>query len=297
MKKTILITGASGFLGWELCQLASDQYKVCGTYFSHPVSNTNWQLVNIDLCNYKQLRELFKTIKPDGVIHAAAAADPNWCQTNPQLSYKINVQLAINIAGLASDRHIPCVFTSTDLVFDGETGNYKENDTLNPVCLYGEQKALAEGAMQERYPLMTICRLPLMFGLPSPTSASFFTNILNNLKQNIPQKLFADEYRSMVGNTTISKGLLSALQIKHGAILHLGGSEPISRYQFGLQVAETFYLDPKTIISSKQNEVTMPAKRPANVTLNSERAYSTIQYQPATIKEQLQIIQNEIDHE
>jgi len=297
MKKTILITGASGFLGWRLSHLASDAYKICGTYFTHSINNADWQLVNIDLCNYRQLRELFKSIKPDGVIHTAAAADPNWCQTNPQLSYKVNVQLAINIAGLASDKHIPCVFTSTDLVFDGKTGDYKENDTLNPVCLYGEQKALAEGAMQERYPEMTICRLPLMFGSPAPASASFLTNILNNLKQNIPQKLFDDEYRSMASNTTISEGLLSALHIKQGAILHLGGSEAMSRYQFGLLVAEIFSLNPKTIITSKQSEVTMPAKRPANVTLNSERAYSMIQYKPASIKEQLQIIKNEINSE
>ena len=69
---------------------------------------------------------------PDAVIHTAAISDANFCQTNRSLSYAINVEATKNLAGICSDYHIPFAFTSTDLVFDGKRGMYKEYNEKNP---------------------------------------------------------------------------------------------------------------------------------------------------------------------
>ena len=75
--------------------------------------------------HFYDLKKLFEETKPAAVIHAAAQSDPNFYQENHDTSYRMNTEVAINIAGLCSDLEIPCLFISSDLVFDG----------LNPPCI------------------------------------------------------------------------------------------------------------------------------------------------------------------
>ena len=157
MSKKLLITGASGFLGWYLCQIAQEEYSVYGTYFSHQIEIPGTKTVNVDLTDENQLRQVFQDIQPTAVIHTAALSQPNFCQTHPQESHKINVIASKNIAELCADASISCIFTSTDLVFDGKNAPYKETDSVNPVNTYGEQKVMAEEEMLKCYPMTAIC--------------------------------------------------------------------------------------------------------------------------------------------
>jgi dTDP-4-dehydrorhamnose reductase len=166
--KKLLVTGASGFLGWNLCQLAKPEWDVYGTYFSHPGEIPGVNLIKVDLRDFEEIKRIFHEIQPAAVIHMAAQSSPNFCQSHPIESHSINVTAAWNIAGLCADSSIPCVFTSTDLVFNGLNPPYRETDPVCPVSLYGEQKVIAEEGMLERYPLTAVCRMPLMFGMATP---------------------------------------------------------------------------------------------------------------------------------
>lgn len=143
----LLLTGASGFLGWNICQLAGKQWQVYGTYLTHTPVIPGVNLSQVNLTNYEELKHLFEAVKPDAVIHAAAGSQPNFCQTNPEISQGINVTVSANIAGLCVHGEIPCVFTSTDLVFNGLNPPYQETDSVCPVSIYGEQKVMAEYAI------------------------------------------------------------------------------------------------------------------------------------------------------
>lgn len=107
-------------------------------------------------------------IKPDAVIHTAAKSDPNYCQLNRNESKKLNVDASINIAKLCAEYSIHCVFTSTDLVFNGLNAPYREEYPVCPVNFYGEQKVLAEEGMLKYHPMVAICRMALMFGITGP---------------------------------------------------------------------------------------------------------------------------------
>ena len=131
----LLVTGASGFLGWNLCQEASARWEVYGTYFNHAVNISGVNLFKVDLREYEQIKALFAQLKPDAVIHTAAASKPNYCQQHPQESYAINVTASVNIAQLSAEYQIPCAFTSTDLVFDGQSCFYQESDQAQAHCL------------------------------------------------------------------------------------------------------------------------------------------------------------------
>ena len=196
--KKLLITGASGFLGWHLCQLAKQEWEVYGTYLSHPLEIPGIKMLKVNLTNFQELQRIFSDIKPAAVIHTAAHSQPNFCQTHPEESHAINVTASCNIAGLCADNSISCAFTSTDLVFDGLNAPYRDTDSVCPVNLYGEQKAIAEADMLERYPMTAVCRMPLMFGAATPTAKSFIQPFIQTLKAEKELNLFIDEFRTPV---------------------------------------------------------------------------------------------------
>ena len=282
----LLITAASGFLGWNLCQAASAQWEVFGTYYSHAVNLAGVTSAKVDLREYKQLKEVFAAIKPDAVIHTAAASKPNYCQENPQASFAINVTASVNIAQLCAEYQIPCAFTSTDLVFDGKNPFYQESDRICPICIYGEQKVAAEQKMLSVYPATAICRMPLMFGSPSPVANSFIQGFINSLKAGKKLNLFVDEFRTPASATTAAQGLLLAIEKQVQGILHLGGIERISRYEFGLLLAEVMKLPQDLIRPGKQADITMIAPRSPDTSLDSSKAFS-LGYKPLALKQEL----------
>ncbi len=284
--KRLLVTGTSGFLGWNLCQYARTDWEVYGTYFSHEVKIPGATLYRTNLTDVTALNQLFDTVKPDAVIHTAAASKPDFCETHRQESYDINVGVSVNIARLCSDLRIPCAFTSTDMVFDGNNAPYSETDPVSPITYYGEQKAIAEQKMSEIYPAIALCRMPLMFGAPSPVSPSFLQGTIENLRTGNKMNLFIDEFRTPASARAASQGLLLAIERRVAGILHLGGKERISRYDFGLLVADVWQLSPDAIISAQQADVATIAARSPDTSLDSSKAF-TLGYQPLSLREEL----------
>ncbi|KOR34162.1 MULTISPECIES: SDR family oxidoreductase [Planktothricoides] len=282
--KKLLLTGCSGFLGWNICQIAGKKWQVYGTYLAHPLVIPGVNLSQFDLTNYQELKHLFQEVKPDAVIHAAAASQPNFCQNHPQISQEINVTVSANIAGLCADAEIPCVFTSTDLVFDGLNPPYQETDSVCPVSFYGEQKVMAENAMLSRYPLTAICRMPLMFGNGGPVAESFIQPMLAKLQAGEELSLFMDEFRTPVSGKTAAEGLLLAVENQWQGIIHLGGKERISRYDFFRLLVEVRKLESAKLKPCLQKNVQMSAPRPPDVSLDSSKAFG-LGYNPPLLKE------------
>jgi dTDP-4-dehydrorhamnose reductase len=290
--KKLLVTGASGFLGWNLCQLAKQEWDIYGTYCSHSVESPNITLLKINLIDFEEIKRIFQEIQPDAVIHTAAQSSPNFCQNHPEESHAINITASSNIAGLCADYSIPCVFTSTDLVFNGLNPPYKETDSVSPVNLYGEQKVLAEEGMLERYPMTAVCRMPLMFGRAAPPAQSFMQPFIQTLREGGELSLFIDEFRTPASGTTAAKGLLLALENVHGRI-HLGGKERVSRYDFGRLLVEVLELPSEGLKACRQADVKMAAPRPPDVSLDSSKAFS-LGYAPLSLREELEALKGRI---
>ncbi len=287
MKKKLLLTGASGFLGYHLLRLATD-YDVYAMYNQQQGALGGVTWVHGNLTNYIETGNLFDDIEPDLVIHTAAISDANYCQQNEEAALAINVEATINLAGICSDFQIPFVFTSTDLVFDGTKGNYVETDAVNPLNAYGEQKVLAEKEVHRIYPPALIARLPLMFGLPAASAGNYMHKLLLQLRRGEPANLFTDEYRSACGARSVALGLLQLAGNTSG-IVHVAGPGRLSRYEFGTLVAEQFGLDKQLLKAGSQKDVKMAAPRPADVSLSIAKALA-LGYAPLSVKEELRLI-------
>ncbi|MDJ0707318.1 MAG: NAD(P)-dependent oxidoreductase [Leptolyngbyaceae cyanobacterium MO_188.B28] len=283
--KKLWVTGASGFLGWHLCQLTKQSWAVWGAYWTQSIETPEINLVQLDLTDYPAVKRAFKQIQPDAVIHTAAQSKPNFCQTHPDETYPINVTASVNLANLCAEAAIPYVFTSTDLVFDGRNPPYREADPMCPINHYGEQKAIAEDEILRAYPQAAICRMPLMFGAKTPTAQSFLQPWLKTLRAGKPLKLFTDEFRTPISANTAATGLLLALNKVNGR-LHLGGHDTISRFEFGRLLAEAGQFSPHQLQPCLQQDMPMPAPRPKNVSMDSAKAFA-LGYAPPQLKPEL----------
>jgi len=284
----LLLTGASGFIGWNLSYAMRNDFDVIGVVHEHDLSIPDVDVLHADLTVYHELKQLFDNAKPDAVIHAASMSNPNQCEEYPGASDRINVEVPINIAGLCADLEIPCVFTSTDLVFGGENPPYTEADSVNPSNRYGEQKATAEEEMLLRYPETAVCRLSLVYGFPGPHSSNFFATMLESLDRDNHLTLFTDEVRTMVSIRAIIEGLQLAVNQVSG-ILHLGGNERLTRYEFGKRISKVFgYSHPKFVRCSRM-DIGMPAARPEDVSLESTKA-KELGFDPWPVEKELEYL-------
>lgn len=286
----LLVTGLSGFLGWHLSNEALKKYEVYGTvHKSIPVSDTIKQF-NCELINKKEIENIFNIVSPDIVIHTAAISQPITCEKDPQHSYQINRDSSIFLASLCKEKDIPFIFTSSDMVFDGENAPYSEDSIKSPRNIYGKQKSEAEDQILKIYPEAAICRMPLMFGPPSFHSSSFIQPILSNLKKRIKSSYFYDEYRTPISAWDVSNFFLNYAG-KFSGLLNLGGDEKISRFDFSLLVAKIGGYNKSLIESNSQKDVKLAAPRPRDLTMDNTKA-KLIGFKPKTIEESLMIMKD-----
>ncbi|MFP5211870.1 MAG: SDR family oxidoreductase, partial [Acidobacteriota bacterium] len=274
------------------CRLALRDWEVFGVFRSHAVEIPGVVMVRADLGSRESLLELIRVVRPQAVIHAAALADANQCQRNPSESLRFNVEGSVNLARLCSDSSIPLVFTSTDLVFDGKSAPYCEDRPPSPINVYGEHKAMAEGAVLGIHPEVVVCRLPLMFGPAGPAAGSFIQPMLDAMREGRHLRLFTDEFRTPASVLDVARGLLTALSLP-GGILHLGGAERISRYDFGVLLGDVFGFARVRLTACLRRDVPMAAPRPADVSLDSYKA-RRLGIVPASLRDGLQTLRSSI---
>jgi dTDP-4-dehydrorhamnose reductase len=288
----ILITGAGGFLGWNLCRLWKARFRLAGTCHSRGVEIAGVDMRRVDLADAGAVTRLLDAVRPDAVVHTAALAKPNACEQDPNASFRVNVEATVSLAAQCAARGIRLVFTSTDMVFDGEHAPYDEAATPDPLSTYGRHKAQAEQGVLSVHPGALVCRLPLLFGAPGPYSDNFLPFWLACLREGRELLLFEDEFRTAVGTAAVAEGLRLGLESALAGFLHLGGKERLSRHAFGLLLADTCGLSPAPIRRVRHADVPMASPRPRDVSLDSRKAFA-LGYAPPPTAEQLRALRQE----
>ena len=152
----LLVTGASGFFGWNFCRGAAREWNVIAVVHRYRIDIPRSMVRTCDLTDGEALRTLSHDDGPDAVVHAAAASRPNYCEEHARESFAINLEASRLVATLCVERRVPLAFTSTDLVSDGRNPPYREECPVSPINLYGEQKAAAELSIMGAYPAAAV---------------------------------------------------------------------------------------------------------------------------------------------
>lgn len=291
----ILITGASGLLGNYLMKNAPDPFKIQGIYNQF---NPNVRIPRFIHCNISKkddLTDLLNDLKPDIVIHTAAESSIDFCEKDPQYSFEINVKATENIARWCQREGKQMLFTSSDLVFDGNNAPYYNSDIPNPLNQYALQKAEAEKLIQGLGIKSIICRLPLLIGTGWPDKKSSFQNLVTKLKNGQGYRFFTDEFRTPAYAKNVAQGIYRLLENQlNKAVFHFGGRQSISRYELGLMIAKAFQIDTGLIVPVKQKDLDLSVNRPKDVSLKSDDAYQA-GYDPDDLANALQELKNEME--
>lgn len=292
--KKLLVTGASGFLGWNVFRHHSPDWRLVGTWCNHKRGlfprSENYQL---DLTDKDSIWKCLKAVNPDAVFHLAANADTNFCEENPAESFRLNVTATAAIAEMCAERHIHFLFTSSEQVFDGTKDCYNEFDIPNPKNEYGRQKLEAENLIKAIYPDAVIVRISVMYGLSSAARPGFLQKWLDAWQHFFPVKAFYDEYRSFIGGASATSGLFHLLQQQASGLFHIGGSNGISRYDLALKVKDVFGLEQGPVEVCSQKDSSMPAFRSPRLVLNCDLIEST-GFQPMDIDVELSALATEL---
>lgn len=290
----ILITGGSGLLGSKIATLAIEKgYETYSGYNKHEI--INGASVELDITNKAQVQKVFERVKPEVVIHAAALTNVDKCEENMGLAKKVNIEGTRNLVELSEGHKVYFVHVSTDYVFSGEEGMYKETDKPRPINHYGITKHEAEKLVIDSATEWCIARPSVIYGsTPAAGKKNFALWVIDKLKNREPMKIITDQWVSPTLNTNLAEMILELIEMKLTGIYHLAGATPINRYKFTTLITETFQLDKTLISPAKSSEMNWLAKRPANTSLNVEKASTTLKHKPLTIEEALQKFKEEI---
>lgn len=268
--KKLLVTGISGFLGWNVAHFQQKDWQIVGTYRTHqPETPEHIACHSIDLTDSKATSDLIEKIQPDAVLHLAANSSTGFCQKHPEQTFGINVEVPHFLAKICQKGDIPLVFTSSEQVFNGLKDSYTETDLLNPRNTYGSQKAEAERLVLQANPDACVVRVSVMYGEHGRAAYCFSTDWLNKWKNDEPVTVFTDEIRSFLNGEEAAAGLFLLLNKKAKGIYHLGGKEALSRYEFALRLRKEFGYPNGIILKKLQREVDVYGRRPPRLVLEN----------------------------
>jgi dTDP-4-dehydrorhamnose reductase len=289
----LLITGASGLYGSKLAELAIT--RNCEVYSCDvQVLPVCGNFVKFDVSNKELVIEAFKRVKPDVVVHAATLTDVDKCELNKELAWKINVEGTKNIVGAAKDAGSFLIYISTDYVFNGNKGSYKESDKPNPINYYGLTKLKAE-ELVERQAEYFIARPSVIYGsTPAAGKVNFALWLIETLSKNEHVKVVTDQWNTPTLNTNLAEMTMEVIERKLTGTFHLCGATRVSRFQFAELIAEAFSLDKSLIDPALSSQFKWPAKRPVDSSLDTSKAQLTLQNKPLEMGEALKRLRLEL---
>jgi dTDP-4-dehydrorhamnose reductase len=238
----------------------------------------------VDLAEKGLIGRLLQSVAPEAVVHCAALADIAPCREHPELARRLNATAAGEVARACVRLGARLVAVSTDQVFDGSRGHWSEADAPAPLHEYGASKLAGEGLVAESCPEAAIVRPGLITG-PAPAGRrSATSSLLAALTRGERPRMFTDEVRSPVAVVDVARALAELAELPEASgLLHLGGPDPLSRYELARAEAGAAGLDPESVGAGTRVEAGLAAERPADLSLDSARLVALLGWTPRAL--------------
>jgi dTDP-4-dehydrorhamnose reductase len=293
--KRLLVTGAGGFVAGSVIRQAAGNWKVEAlSGKERPVDLPNLCWHKNDLLDPDFLERFLQEIKPDAVIHAAAVADIDFCESHKDIAEKMNAGVTVRLANLCKQTGTRMVYLSTDSVFDGERGNYSEEDRPSPVNYYAETKVRGEEAVRAMDSDWVIARLSLVVGLPTIGAGnSFLPKMLAVLESGKEVGVPGNEIRTPVDVITLGRALLELAGREETGIFHLAGNDPISRFEMAKRIAEKWGCPSSLVVRKDSDSIPGRATRPRDASLDNSKSRRLLETPMLGLDEALDLIRRE----
>ncbi|MDD4161043.1 MAG: SDR family oxidoreductase [Methanothrix sp.] len=285
----LLITGGSGLLGSKVAEIALARGDEVFSGYAHNMPSYG-KPVRFDLLDVPDISDMLERLAPEVIIHSAALTDVDRCEREKDLAYKMNVEGTRAIAAAAEKVGSFLIYISTDYVFDGLCGMYREDDIPNPVSYYGYSKLLGE-----QFCRGCIARTCVIYGSrPASGKVNFALWLLSSLKSGKQVRVVTDQFITPTLNTNLAAMVLEAADRRLCGVYNLAGATRISRYYYALELAREFDLDASLILPSRMEELLWAAKRPIDSSLDTSKAKRELMEKPLPLNEALRTLKAEV---
>lgn len=299
MRKKIIITGSNGLLGQKLVAQLSNSKTfdlIATSRGENRISNRKgYEYYSLDITSQEEINRLFDLVKPDVVINTAAMTNVDACETDKENCWKLNVD-AVNYLVKASEKHQShIIHLSTDFIFDGENGPYKETDSPNPLSYYGESKLAAEKIVEKAQTKWSIARTIIVYGIVEDMSRS---NIVLWAKGALEKKqkltIVNDQFRSPTLAEDLAKGCILIAEKEAEGIYHLSGKDTMSIVELVKRVADYYKLDKSYIEEISSASLNQAAKRPPRTGFILDKAIEKLNYSPVSFEEGIKVLESQL---
>ena len=286
----ILITGSNGLLGQKLINLLINKPDI-----ELLATSKGDQYHSLDITNHQEINDVFDKFKPNAVINTAAMTNVDACESDKELCWDLNVNAVKYLIEASKKYNTHLVHLSTDFVFDGEAGPYKETDKPNPLSYYGQSKFEAEKLLQASTIKWSIVRTIIVYGVAEKMSRS---NIVlwakEALEKGKPLAIVDDQFRSPTLAEDVAMACWLIAQKGAEGIYHISGKDIMSIIDLVSRVADFYRYDKSIVSPISSASLNQAAKRPPKTGFVLDKAINDLGYSPCSFKEGLAIVTEQL---
>lgn len=295
----ILITGSNGLLGQKIVDLCIHREidflatsKGENRYSKVPEAS----YASLDISNPEEIEYAIESFHPNVIINTAAITNVDFCEDHQELCDQVNVEAVNSLLIIAEKYKIHLIHLSTDFVFDGESGPYKEDDQRNPLSYYGKSKVKSEDILfNSAYKNWSILRTIIVFGIGENMSRS---NIVlwakSALESGKEITIVDDQFRAPTFAEDLAWACVQTAEKKAFGVYHISGPETFSILELVQSVAKFFDLNAATITAISSKSLNQAAKRPPKTGFILDKARKDLDFDPKTFEESLAILATQL---
>ncbi|MBK8226351.1 MAG: SDR family oxidoreductase [Flavobacteriales bacterium] len=292
----ILVTGSNGLLGQKLVDALRDDAGVELIATGRGPDRTPDPLGNryhaIDYTIQSDVYRVFEATRPDAVIHGAAMTNVDACETDPEACRLQNITATHNLIEAAKLHGSHFIFLSTDFIFDGKNGPYREEDAPAPLSAYGHSKLDGERlVMTSGLAKWSIARTIIVFGVaPGLSRSNVILWAKGALEKGQPIKVVDDQWRMPTLAEDLADGCIRIAKQGATGIYHLSGPDGMSILELVQRVGAYFKLDTSVVTPVKSDTLGQPAARPPKTGFVIDKARNVLGWKPRSFEEGLALV-------
>jgi dTDP-4-dehydrorhamnose reductase len=299
-RKRLLITGSNGLLGQKLVQLLKNHQDfelIATARGENRISDREGYLFrSMDITVEDDIEQVFTELKPQIIINTAAMTNVDACEEDKEACWKLNVTAVEFLIKYAEKYNSHLIHLSTDFIFDGEDGPYKETDEPAPLSYYGESKLAAEKLLQKSNIDWSIIRTIIVYGIVEDMSRS---NIVlwarEALKKQQRLTIVNDQFRMPTLAEDLAMGCLLVAQKQATGIYHISGKDFMSIVELVRRVAAHYNLDASYIEEISSASLNQAAQRPPRTGFILDKAIQDLGYQPHSFEEGMALLDQQLE--
>lgn len=295
----ILITGSNGLLGQKLIYALRGRNDITLIATAKGVNRTKeksgYVYEELDITNQEMVMNVLIKHKPDCIINTAAMTNVDACEQNKEECRRLNVDAVTYLTNACKKTNAHFIHLSTDFVFDGENGPYKEDDKTNPLSFYAQSKLGSEKIVEQSNLAWTIIRTIIIYGVVDDLQRS---NVvlwtINSLRDKKTISVISDQHRSPTLAEDLADACIQAAIKRQTGLYHVSGKNLMTILESVQQTADFFGLDKSFIKPITTKELNQAAKRPLKTGFIIDKAIKDLNYQPHSFLEGLAVVKQQL---